>query len=369
MARRDRVTVEKLHRLVWSKPIRDLAKQWGLYPAQVTKLCDDHRIPRPSSGYWTRRRLGNRDPIVPLPDGVDPDTEIVIGASSSDTSGLSQKAIARLEFERSHPIRVADRLQHPHRLIARTKTRFAKPWKDSDSPILGPGGDGALDIFVTKNSISRALRIFDALIKAAEERGHKIRVKSTQGRSTDTYLLIDHHKFELYMREKQIQVPRKPTADERRWHPERVEAFDMEPTGLLYLNVRRHRWHWPEKQFREGKKRKRLETSLNEFFCTMYRMIDDVERREEERRLEQEARRNEEAQLLAQQKLAEAENHRRDRLLALVERWDCSARILEFAEAFRTTSSLPPEEVETLVAWMSDEADRLNPLRNSQLRP
>ena len=143
----------------------------------------------------------------------------------------------------------------------------------------------------------------------------------------------------------------------------------MEPTGLLYLNVRRHRWHWPEKQFREGKKRKRLDTSLNDFFCTLYRMIDEVERREAERRLEQEARRNEEAQRLAQQKLAEAENDRRDRLLALVERWDCSARILKFAEAFRTTSSLPPDEVETLATWMSEEADRLNPLRDSQLRP
>ena len=43
---------EELYELIWSKPIAQLAKGFGLSDVALTKKCKHLGIPRPGRGYW-----------------------------------------------------------------------------------------------------------------------------------------------------------------------------------------------------------------------------------------------------------------------------------------------------------------------------
>src|ERR1700747_559099 len=49
---------EDLYELVWSKPMRDLAKDFGISDVALAKRCRRLGIPVPGRGYWARVDAG-----------------------------------------------------------------------------------------------------------------------------------------------------------------------------------------------------------------------------------------------------------------------------------------------------------------------
>ena len=59
---------QDLYELVWSKPISDLAKDFGLSDVALAKRCRKLGIPVPGRGYWARVSAGQsprRSPLKP----------------------------------------------------------------------------------------------------------------------------------------------------------------------------------------------------------------------------------------------------------------------------------------------------------------
>lgn len=73
MAKRELVTVtrEDLYTQVWSEPMINLAKKYGLSDVGLRKKCKKLNIPLPPQGYFLRyerrRQRTNRPPLPPLP--------------------------------------------------------------------------------------------------------------------------------------------------------------------------------------------------------------------------------------------------------------------------------------------------------------
>lgn len=53
---------EDLYELVWSKPMRELAKDFGISDVTLAKHCRSLAIPIPGRGYWARRRRTDVSP-------------------------------------------------------------------------------------------------------------------------------------------------------------------------------------------------------------------------------------------------------------------------------------------------------------------
>jgi hypothetical protein len=51
-------TRKELYDLVWSKPIKTIAADFGLEPVHFANVCDEYDIPRPSAGYWQKLQFG-----------------------------------------------------------------------------------------------------------------------------------------------------------------------------------------------------------------------------------------------------------------------------------------------------------------------
>ena len=71
---------EALHALVWSEPMRDLAKRFGLSDRGLAKICAAADIPVPSRGYSAKRQAGHKVRPFPLsPRGFGRVDQVHIG--------------------------------------------------------------------------------------------------------------------------------------------------------------------------------------------------------------------------------------------------------------------------------------------------
>jgi hypothetical protein len=64
------ITRAELYELVWTTPMCHLAKEYGVSSYRLTRICDDHEIPRPGNDYWPLLRLNldvERTPLPPSP--------------------------------------------------------------------------------------------------------------------------------------------------------------------------------------------------------------------------------------------------------------------------------------------------------------
>ena len=50
------VTREELYEQVWSRPVREVAAEYGRSDAGLAKLCRRHRMPLRGRGYWQKLR-------------------------------------------------------------------------------------------------------------------------------------------------------------------------------------------------------------------------------------------------------------------------------------------------------------------------
>jgi hypothetical protein len=57
----------KLYELVWTKPVTELAKDFGISDVALAKRCRAINIPLPPRGYWARIRSGQKVWQPPLP--------------------------------------------------------------------------------------------------------------------------------------------------------------------------------------------------------------------------------------------------------------------------------------------------------------
>ena len=60
------LTRQQLYDLVWSKPVRDVAKDFGMSDVALAKRCRAVRVPIPPRGYWARVAAGQKPRKTPL---------------------------------------------------------------------------------------------------------------------------------------------------------------------------------------------------------------------------------------------------------------------------------------------------------------
>lgn len=214
------VSRQELYDLVWETPTRHLCQRFGLSDVGLANTCKRHDIPRPSYGYWAKKAAGGQVKRTPLPRCEDEHLQKITFApgepKTEEDDGFFDPEIRALYEQESQaePIEVSDSLRSPHPLVARTRDALAgvKPstWS-RDAGLLYPNkqeGVQLLDIVCSKDTLPRALRIMDALLKGMEKRGYRI------GKSQSYYrhgtAVVGHgYEFVFRIREpkkRQIQV-------------------------------------------------------------------------------------------------------------------------------------------------------------------
>ncbi len=248
------MTRSELHKLVWSRPLRDIAKDFGISDVGLAKLCVRHNIPRPPQGHWARLRAGHDVKVTPLPAGDERPIEIAPRALRPDAQleqheDVDPGVLAFLNAARTakNP-RVPAKVRRFHRLLA-DDTFKASGW-----------GRNSFHINVSAKTKPRLRRFTHVLFSTLEELGAEVRPARCDQHLGFVDVIVAGIPVAVRVRERLKEHRVRET--EGYWAGrDRVEQL---PTGLLEVvlkgpyNPRPPRRHWRDRE------KKKLEAMLGE---------------------------------------------------------------------------------------------------------
>lgn len=351
-----------LYERVWTTPVRDLAREFGLSSGGFSALCRREEIPLPVQGYWNRGPEGRKALRVPLPEPVI-DRAIEVRLSPERVARAAAPSLPK-------GLVVPDRLVRPHALIRQTRSRLRTAPKDQYGRYRP--GVGCVHILVGFRRRQRAYRIMDTVLKECEARGWTVRIEDRG--LLGAVVSVDGGEVSIGLEEVIRRKPHRFTEEERAGakkagRPYGMQVYERGASGDLALSLRG--WYGPwRRTWREGA-RFRLENLLGSFFKGLQE-AGAWQKWQEEARAKVAVRRREEER--ARRELVEEcekEEARVAALMADAEAWAKSRTLRAFIRA--RVSSLRANGVETgdgtetgrWALWARVQADRLDPLVKS----
>ena len=365
------VTIERadLYDLVWQEPMTKIAPRFGLSDVGLAKACNRNNIPRPPAGYWAQKAVGKaprRTPLPPVKDGeaksitflADERPKPLRLESQSDRVKDEQlKALIAFEEQPENKITIVENPSRFHEIVRATKASFSGR---------STGRLGArLYVDVAKESLPRAFRLMDALVKAFEKRGHKVVIEQGKGQYdvNEVLFVVLEEKYRVSLREKKKMI-RIPESERDRVYGNRVRH---EYNGLFELQLWRKQSGYDGARWIDGVKSK-VENRLN---AIMIEFLVCVEKDRDWRRIQQERAveaRAAEIRRWEQQVERQKQEQKINELNQKIEKWEQAARIRAFIADARATNEgrgQPIEEgseLDLYLAWAMKHADAIDPL-------
>jgi len=360
------VSREDLYALVWSEPMSRLARRFGLSDVGLAKACTRMMIPLPGRGYWAKKEVGRaprptRLPTLPTNAGADK-REIRVRRKEAPTA-----AEALREEPTAIEVIVLDVLSDPHPLVAKTVKAF-RGGKSQHDGYLMPKTPDCLAVRATMGTIDRAMRMYDALIKAIEHRGHVVEVQRyTRENYTEpqyrTVVLVENESVEIEITENTRRIERL-----RERNSDTYPKYEFVPSGNLSLAIK----NGTQTRRADGAKRT-LESQLGRVIHGL--ALAAVEIKEARRRREEYQREQLEAQ---RREWEEAERRRveagRVRALdAAIDRMHTARWVREYAAELKGNLSAHPEAntpaMQEWLAWVDGYARRIDPSQSAPTVP
>ena len=200
------LTRKELYDLVWSEPLSRLAKKYKISDNGLRKICRRMNIPIPAMGHWQKVQYGYRVIVTKLPTKYEGKDEITLDEKKEGDTEVDspivqqQRLIQTIENTKDLPLKVPDRMSsRPDKLIRSTldyHNAVRKYYRSHHGSY--PDRNNVLNIQVEEESIPRAIRLLDTIIKVLRSRKHDV---ISDHFTTYANIGDEHVKFRL--REKQ----------------------------------------------------------------------------------------------------------------------------------------------------------------------
>lgn len=359
---------EELYERIWQTPAKKLAKEYELSDSRLTVICRILKVPKPAPGYWAKISHGKHPYHPPLPQiGPDEKSEFVHIVDKDRKRPIEIDPAIQDLFEDVSDIKVSARLTNPDPLIKNAKVWLRRrPYMYSEGSRLPH-----LSLNVYPDSMGRALRLMDALVKGIKKLGYGVRGEDNSNKDQYFEILGQRVRFQLKERTKQIDhiLTKEEQARKAQGREIYASRYDYKPTGLFELILEPGIWIGPpyKKKWSDSSKRL-LESQLRDVIQGLILIADrqrkEAERREKEEQVaaEQMTRRLEE-----EKKLAEEEGRRKaaDNHLA---NWLKSKQLLSFIREFEKRLSdgsyadQTKQPYQAWIKWAREYADQLDPI-------
>lgn len=363
-------TRAELYALVWAEPMMKLAEKYGISGNGLAKACQKAGIPVPERGYWAKLQAGKpvkHPPLQPTPDG-QPDTVTITPPGPRYVKPSKPETVqAKIDAELNHgaKLSVATTLSSPHWGITqwldenrktRDLYRFEPNMLRHHTPI-------EKDAFAR-----RQLLIMSALFKAFESRGYT--VKPGYSYNSVSTISRDNLNLEIHISEREKQVRRELTQDERRsrgyYAPGQKWTQERTKTGELILRARPNPYFCDKLEWRETADTP-LEGKLQQVMADiagafeegrLYRLRKAEEEKQrwqaEEIRQRQEMDRKREA-IRLQRLVSAGKNHRK------------AAQIRDLITAVEASPLGQSDKFQDWKVWALAHAERIDPLTSEKI--
>jgi hypothetical protein len=338
--------------------MRTVAQEIGLSASAVANVCRKHNIPVPAVGHWTKIEVGHKitaPPLVPELSGNEAVHIYVRDRLDPELAALAAEL----------PPKVTIPKELSHALALRTEKLLASG-KENERKFLVPKVGMASHLFVSRDQLSRALRIMNALFLALEERGHL--VSWPQREDGPLAVGVDGEPVAMSLREVIDSEKHVLTPAEQK-HPWMAPKWDYKLTGKLRLSIDNlpyssgpMRGTWADGRIQI------VENCLGDFIVGLKVAAAAIKKHRLEseewaRRREVERKQREEQQRLAQEHKRKAEF-----ITELIGNWEEAERMRAFVKAMTECSAqleLSEEakrDIQQVVDWTEEYAESLDPL-------
>ncbi len=154
------VTREKLYKEVWAEPMTEVAKRYEVSSSFLARVCERMNVPRPPRGHWAKLRNGVKVDQPPLPDpGVWDELEWSRGGYMACERRRPRVPTSAKPVRQRGP-----RHERPdvHPLVAVAPEHFERHRTSYDNEYLRPLKRNVVDVWCTKDTLSRALEMASA---------------------------------------------------------------------------------------------------------------------------------------------------------------------------------------------------------------
>ena len=331
-------------------------------------------IPVPGRGYWAKVHSGRVLPQTKLPKIKDGQRAVVVlnkrGHILEESKEL-QEVAGHIEsvMEAGNQLLVPDELINPFPLIEKTAKSLCGAGAD-DHGMVRPRAKHCLDVRVGKESIDRAARIMDTLMKALDARD--IELVHTENKEWGTQLVVDGEALgfrleEKARREKYIPTPAEQKGlDKDSWYRYRLPDDKFFPSGDLSLKLDTGYSSGLRSTWADGKQQ-RVEKCLNKFIATAYKAAAHqkagrIRHEKEEREREERRRRNE----ILRREIEKEQKHLDD-FTEQVKAWKEAQQLRAYVQAARSADYYSigaitgGRDINDWCAWALEQANRLDP--------
>jgi hypothetical protein len=403
---------EDLYELVWSKPMLELAKDFGISDRGLAKRCKLLGIPVPGRGYWARVDAGQAPYRPKLPKREekwsDQSALTVAPAIGAYTSALippdELEATPSADGTKSVPTRISELTIVPSGSIMdalapikRTAVRAKHALRAQLSFQRGEKTGPVVELAVTAEALDRALLLADTLLRAAQDLGWLFddplalnKLQARPARSDDQKaeadnvkeaaepyrgrLLVEGEQVAFRIEERVRTEAREPTAHElsrerREYNYHSPRKLEI-PTGALRLvRIDTYRTYSPERRSWYDRKGKRVEEQLPEILLGFYELALSIKSRRAKD--EQEARDREERQRRQEEweAIQDANQKLIDQLETDAGAWHRARYLRRYVQAARrqleqaTLKVRFRDQIIDFLAWAERYIDQLDPLQ------
>jgi hypothetical protein len=352
-----------MYNLVWSKPMTQVAQDFGISDVALKKICTRHRVPSPVRGYWAKKAAGKPVKMIAFAEINDPqdDRILIFGSNQSALPEAVQKILNEAKSNRTIAPKSTDitvtqpsaAIADIHESVALTakSLKKAKPKEDGSVSAVGAGMCG---IVISQHCVERVIGLLDALAKSLTLRGVELKPIG-KGMSVEIDgEIVNFSLSEGVKREKHIPTLEEVAKEERRkknssWnfsYQRSYPEWDFIRTSELSLEIENSYLSGFRRSWRDGK-RQRLEELIDDISVSIVAYAVGLKIRSEEQekqrrnwdrqrrlRSRSEARANREnqrAEILTQLVALSAEAERLRTWLKQVKEWPVNIEEIEFA--------------------------------------
>jgi hypothetical protein len=251
---------QELYELVWSKPMKKVAKEFGLSDVGFAKICRKNKVPTPPIGYWQRKQAGQNPRRIHLPN-LKEEIRIDVPVYAQREHDQRLDDSVRAMYTIKGPLVVAESLQDPHPLVQQSLEVLIR-CNPNGNGLLEPPKRRCLDVQVSPETVPRALRIMDTLIKGLEEIVLHVSLSETR-----TSILVDRTEVHFGISEELEKRWLEPKDHELKdWYQFGYKLYYERrfPTGNLFLTILSPPGLGGVRSWRDTKSR-RLEDCLSGF--------------------------------------------------------------------------------------------------------
>jgi hypothetical protein len=356
---------QKLFEQVWEKPMTALAAEYGVSDVGLRKICKRLNIPLPPQGYHLRTHKGQRPSLPVAKDAIKEYVTHIYEPEQLTVNELPQPVeIPEITFEEQpeNRIVVPDVLPNLHPYIAEAKAQLKKATPDKYGRISTYWKRGS-DISVFSESINRALRIMNTLVKALVKRGYSV---SVDDKNNATVVKIMDEQIGIRLEERSRQTRHIPTPTELKEEKLRsyrsYQTYDYIGTGEFCLKIS---GSYQYEKICKDDKIGTIENKLNFFVIALIKRALQIKDTRIRRAREEEIRRAKERKQWEMDEMIRKEKKKLETLKKECADWYESQRLRAYIHAAYNSGPFNPESIfAKWLVWASLQADRMDPLKH-----